>query len=65
MDVKEQFTEESNDLQITAGRTPTRGNWVSIEWCGFEIRVSDDGPIAISQKDLRDMCIRCLNTLFG
>lgn len=59
-----QFTEES-DLIVNADRTPTGGNCVSIEWCGFEIKLSDNDPVAISQSDLKDMRLKCLNTLFG
>lgn len=59
-----QFTEES-DLIITAGRTATRGNWVSVDWHGFEIKLSDNDKVAISQKELKEMCIKCLNILFG
>ncbi len=57
-------TDESN-LLINAGRTPTCGNWVSVEWDGFEIRLSDNDRVAISQTKLKEMCIKCLNELFG
>lgn len=59
-----QFTDESN-LLIVAGRTPSRGNWVSVEWNGFEIRLSDSDKVPISQQKLKEMCIKCLNELFG
>ncbi|MBS6954275.1 MAG: hypothetical protein KH230_13740 [Enterocloster asparagiformis] len=59
-----QFVDESNIL-INAGRTSTRGNWVSVEWDGFEIRLSDNDRVAISQAKLKEMCIKCLNELFG
>lgn len=58
------FTDES-ELIINAGRTPSRGNWVSVEWNGFEIRLSHSDKVAISQKKLKEMCIKCLNKLFG
>lgn len=58
------FTRES-ELIINAGRTETRGNWVSLEWNGFEIRLSDSDKVAISQQKLKEMCIKCLNELFG
>mgnify|MGYP000305621200 CR=1 FL=1 len=58
------FSEESNMI-INAGRTATRGNWVSVEWNGFEIKLSDSDRVAISQPKLKEMCIKCLNELFG
>lgn len=59
-----QFMDESN-LLINTGRTSMRGNWVSVELNGFEIRLSDNNRDAISQKKLKDMCIKCFNELFG
>lgn len=58
------FTEES-DLIFTAGRTATRGNWVSVEWCGFEIKLSETDEKSFSQSELKGMCLKCLNKLFG
>jgi hypothetical protein len=58
------FSEES-EIIINAGRTPTRGNWVSVEWNRFEVMLSDSDKVAISQIELREMCIKCLNVLFG
>lgn len=54
-----------NELIVNAGRTPTLGNWVSVEWDGFEIRLSDSDKVAISQQKLKEMCIKYLNELFG
>lgn len=59
-----QFTDES-DLIFHAGRTSTRGNWVSVEWNGFEIKLSDTDVGSYSQIELKEMCIKALNTLFG
>lgn len=58
------FSEES-EIIVNAGRTPTRGNWASVERDGFEIRLSDNDRVAISQTKLKEMCIKCLNELFG
>lgn len=58
------FSEES-EIIVNVGRTPTRGNWVSVEWNGFEVRISDSDKVAISQRELKEMCIKCLNELFG
>lgn len=55
---------EENDLIINTGRTATRGNWVSVEWNGFEIKLSDNDRVAVSQEKLKEMCIRCLSNLF-
>lgn len=59
-----QFTDES-DLIFSCGRTVTRGNWVSVIWNGFEIKLSDDDLHGYSQIELKQMCIKCLNRLFG
>lgn len=60
----ELFTDES-DLIVKASRTSTGGNCVSIEWCEFEIKLSDNNRIPISQQELKEMCVKCLNMLFG
>nr|DAH64138.1 MAG TPA: hypothetical protein [Caudoviricetes sp.] len=59
-----QFADKS-ELIINCGRTPTRGNWVSVKWNGFEIKLSDNDQVAITQQALKDMCIKCLTELFG
>ena len=52
---------DKSELIINCGRTPTRGNWVSVKWNGFEIKLSDNNKVSISQQELKDMCIKCLN----
>lgn len=59
-----QFTKDS-ELIVNVGRTATRGNWVSVEWNGFEIKLSDNDRVAVSQGKLKEMCIKCLLELFG
>ena len=60
-----QFTDESG-LIIHCDRTATRGNWVSIDWNGFQVKLSDDDARGgYSQIELKQMCLKCLNTLFG
>lgn len=58
------FTENS-DLVFCAGRTLSRGNWVSVDLNGFEIKLSDHNSKPLSQRELKEKCIKCLNTLFG
>ena len=48
---------------IEVGRTPNRGNWVSVSCNGITIAATDDSIKPISQSDLKEVCEQALDKI--
>lgn len=58
-----EITLTNNKYRIEAGRTPNRGNWVSVSCNGITITAIDDSIKPISQCELKEVCEQALDKI--
>lgn len=53
-----------SEIKLECGRTPNRGNWVSVEYEEFKITLFDNRDKPIPQIKLKEMCLKQLEEVF-
>lgn len=58
---------EWNEVEVDCGRTPNRGNYVSLSYNDFEVCLFDNRGVkkSISQSGLKEICKQQLEIIFN